>query len=188
MSAAREQTEKRWFERVRLEIERGDVPVKVIDRRERQPPGPGDRLRRGNPDEQGADQTGTGGHSDELDIVELRVRFAQRLSDDGRDQLEVAARRNLRDDTPVLCVQFRLGRNDVGEDRSVRRDQRGGCLVARSLQAENQGARSGERRATCQRRPPSMVRHTSPTRAADADAACGPVTSQPRRASMNATA
>ena len=54
--AAREQAEKRRVERVGLEVERGDVTVEVVDRRERQPARPGERLRRRDADEQRADR------------------------------------------------------------------------------------------------------------------------------------
>ena len=56
MPAAREQAEKRRLEVGRLEVERGDVAVQVVDRDERQSPPPREPLRGGEPDEQRADQ------------------------------------------------------------------------------------------------------------------------------------
>src|SRR5207247_1354409 len=50
VTPAREQAEKRRFERIGLEVERPNVPVEVVDRCERQPARPGDRLRGRDPD------------------------------------------------------------------------------------------------------------------------------------------
>ena len=54
--AAREQARERRLERVGAEVERRDVALQVVDRDERQPARPGDRLGRREPDEQRADQ------------------------------------------------------------------------------------------------------------------------------------
>ena len=56
VAAAREQAGERRLEVERLQIERGDVPVQVVDGDQRQPPRPRERLRRRDADEQRADQ------------------------------------------------------------------------------------------------------------------------------------
>ena len=128
------------------------MPVEMIDRDEREPSCPGDRLRGGDADEQGADQTGAGGHADEPHVVEPDPCLLQRIAHDGRDQLEVAARRDLRHDAAVTRVQVGLRGDDVGEDVAVRCDDGRGGLVAGGLEAEDHGAsRSG--RITPSRRP-----------------------------------
>src|SRR5205807_1166476 len=58
VAAAREQAEEGRLDRVRLQVERGDMPVQMVDRVQRQAPRPGDRLRRGEADEQRADEAG----------------------------------------------------------------------------------------------------------------------------------
>ena len=58
VAAARKQAEKRQLDRIGLQVERGDVAVEVVDRMQREAPRPGDRLCRGETDEQRADQAG----------------------------------------------------------------------------------------------------------------------------------
>ena len=119
--AAREQAEERRLDRLRLEVERGDVAVQVVDRDERQVPRPRDRLRRGDADEQRADEARALRDRDAVDVVERRARLPERLAHDGRDQLEMPARRDLRDDAAEPRVQVRLRRDDVRADLAVRR-------------------------------------------------------------------
>ena len=95
MAAAREQARERRLERVRLQVERGDVAVQVVHRHERQPPAPRDRLGRGDADEQRADQPRAGGDGDRVDVVERRSRPVERLADHRRDELEVTSRGDL---------------------------------------------------------------------------------------------
>ena len=89
MPAAREQAEKRRVERVGLQVQRRDVTVEVVDRCERQPARPGERLRRGDADEQRADEAGPARHGDEVDVVERRAGVGERLANDGQHELEV---------------------------------------------------------------------------------------------------
>ena len=146
MAAAREQTQERRVDWIRLEIEGRDVALQMVDRRERQPPRPGDRLGGGDSDQERTDQPGSRRHSDEFDVVERGPRIAQGLLHDRRDELEVATRRHLRHDTAVTGVQISLRRDDVREDPPVRCDHRRGGLVARSLDPEDQAGRgSGSR-------------------------------------------
>ena len=90
MPAARQQAEKRRLERGRLEVERRDVPLQVVDGNERQAARPGDRLRGGEADEQRADQPRALCHRELGDVVEGGIRFAERLPDHGRHELEVS--------------------------------------------------------------------------------------------------
>ena len=143
MPAAREQAEERRLERVGLEVERRDVTVQVVDRRERQPARPRERLRRGDADEQRADQPGPARDGDELDVVERRAGVAERLPHDRQDELQVPPRRDLGHDAAEPRVQVRLRGDDVGADLSVARDERGRRLVARRLDPEDHATRCG---------------------------------------------
>src|SRR6185437_11241137 len=58
VTAARQQAEEGWLERLRLEVARGDVAVEVVDGYERQPARPRDRFCCGEADEERADQPG----------------------------------------------------------------------------------------------------------------------------------
>ena len=120
------------------------MPLQVVDRRERQSSRPRERLRRGDADEQCADEPGAGRHSDELHIVERRLSFGERRAHDRHDELEMTPRRDLGDDAAVARVQVRLRGNDARADRAFLRDHRGGGFVAGRLDSEDHvGARAG---------------------------------------------
>ena len=70
MPTAREQAEERRLERLRAEVERGDVPVQVVDGDERQAAPPGDPLRGGEADEERSDQAGPPRDGDAVEVVE----------------------------------------------------------------------------------------------------------------------
>ena len=112
MAAAREQAEERRLDRVGREVERGDVPVQVVDRHEGQAARPGERLRRREADEQRPDEPRPPRHRDRLDVVQGRVRTIERLADDRRHELEVPPRGDLGDDAAEAGVQVGLGGDD----------------------------------------------------------------------------
>ena len=122
---------------VGCEVEGGDVPVEVVDRHEREPPRPGERLGRGKADEERPDQARTARDGDRVDVVQARAPPGERLAENGSDQLEVSARRDLGDDAAVARVQVGLRGDDVGEDTPVARDEGGGRLVAGGLDPED---------------------------------------------------
>ncbi len=140
MAAACQQAEERRLERIRLEIERGDVAVEVVDRHERQPARPGDGLRRGEADEQRADQARALRHGYAVDVGEGCVGFRERLADHRRHELEVPPRRDLRHDPAVARVQLRLRRDDARPNLALVGDERRRGLVARRLDPEDQRA------------------------------------------------
>ena len=140
--AAREQAEERRLERLGLEEERRDVAVQVVDRDERQPARPGERLRGLHADEQRADQAGPARDRDGVDVVERRACFRERLADDGRRELEVPARRDLRHDAAVTRVQLRLRRDDVRANESVFGHDGTRGLVAGRLEREDHASPS----------------------------------------------
>src|SRR5690348_8880514 len=108
VAAAREQAQERRLNSVRLEVERGDMAAEMIDRHEREPARPRDRLGRREPDEQRTDEAGPLRDGDLLDVIERRARVRQRLAHDGGDELEMPPRGDLRDDAAEAGVQLGL--------------------------------------------------------------------------------
>ena len=143
--AAREQAEERRLERLRLEEERSDVPVQMVDGNEREAPRPGERLRGLHADEQRADQPRPARDRHRVDVVERGARLAERFANDRRGKLEVPARRDLRDDAAVTRVQLRLRRHHVRAHMPVLGDDGARGLVAGRLEGEDQGRPGGSR-------------------------------------------
>ena len=137
VAAGRQEHQERRLDRIRLEVERGDVAVQVVDGDQRQPAREGKRLRRREADEERADQPWPLGDGHRPDVVQGHARVGERALHRGHDQLQVPARRDLRDDAAVRRVQRRLRADDAREDDAVRRHDRGGGLVARRLDAED---------------------------------------------------
>ena len=72
------------------------------------------------PDEQRADQAGALRYGYAVDVVQRHPGLVQRLADDGRDELEVAARGNFGDDPAVPRVELRLRGDHVCQDVTLR--------------------------------------------------------------------
>jgi hypothetical protein len=137
VAAAREQAQERGLERLVAQVERRDVPLQVVDGNEGQAVRPGDRLGGGESDEERPDEAGAACDRDAIDRRELDACLAKRLANDRRDELEMAARRDLGDDAPVASVQLVLRGDDGREHPAVARHHRGGGLVAGRLDSEN---------------------------------------------------
>jgi hypothetical protein len=112
VSPAREQAEEGRLDGLGCQVERGDVALEVVDRNERKPTGPRNRLRRGEPDEQRAYEPRPLRDRDALDVAEQRLRIVECLADDRRHELQVAPRGDLRHDATVPRVQRRLRGDD----------------------------------------------------------------------------
>ena len=125
---------------VGLEVERRDVPLEVIHGDERHPARPRESLGGRDADEERTDEPGTLGHRDSLDLVERSVRRGERVAHDGRDELEVPARRDLRHDSAEAGVEIGLRRHDRRQHASVVSHDGGGGLVARRLDPEDHDA------------------------------------------------
>jgi hypothetical protein len=136
VAAARDQRHERRLERLGREEARRDVALEVIDGREWQPAGGGDALRGAEADQQRADQARPLRRGDELDVVEPRAGFGERRIDDGVDELEVVARRDLGDDAAEAVVNA-LRRDHVRERRPVDADERSAGVVAAGLERED---------------------------------------------------
>src|SRR4051794_32014581 len=149
MAAARHEGEKWRLHGPLAERAREHVPVEVVDRRERQAPGGGQRLGRRDTDQKGADEPGAARHGNPVDVVERCAGLLERVRDDRVDQLEVPARGDLRYDPPVTSMQEALGGDYVRPDLAGGRHDRGACVVAARLDAEDQTAAApGSREAT----------------------------------------
>ena len=70
MPSTCEQADEGGLDRAGFEKERRDVTVEMVDRHERQPAGPGERLRRRQPDQKGTDQPRAPGDCNHADVVE----------------------------------------------------------------------------------------------------------------------
>ena len=140
MAAARQQAQERRLDRVGPEEEGRDVAVQVVDRRQRQAARPGERLRRGDADEERADKARALRDRDRVDVVERRPRFAERLAHDRDDELEMSPRRDLGHDAAIARVQLGLRGDDVRADLPCLGHERRRGLVARRLQAEDHPA------------------------------------------------
>ena len=114
------------------------MPVEVVDGDERQAARPRESLRGRQADEERTDQSRALGDGDTIDVLEARVRLRECLADYRRDQLEMAARRDLGHDAAVGRVQLRLRGDDAGADLAVAGDERRRGLVATRLDAEDQ--------------------------------------------------
>ena len=114
----------------------------MVDGDQRQPVRPGDRLGGGEADEQRADETRALSDGDRIEVFEVAVLLRQRFPQHRHDELEVAPRCDLRDDAAEGSVQLRLRGDDVRQDLPVLRDYRGGGLVTRGLNPEDQSSGS----------------------------------------------
>ena len=137
MPAAREQAEERRLDGLGQQVKRGDVAVEVIDRDQRQPVRPGEGLRRREADEQRADEARALRDGYGIEALEFCARFRQCLPQHRDDELEVAPRGDLRNDTAEASVQLRLRRDDVRENLALVRDDRRSRLVTRSLERQD---------------------------------------------------
>ena len=113
------------------------MSMQMVDGDQRQPPRPGERLRRRDADEQRADQAGLRRHRDRVRLVTV-----ERLLDHGRDQLEMPATRNLGHDAAEARMQLVLRRDHARDDLAVVGDERGGGLVAARLDPEDHDCRA----------------------------------------------
>jgi hypothetical protein len=89
------------------------MPVQVVDRDERKAARPRERLCSGKADEQRADEPRALRDCDPVDVVERCARLRERFAHDGRDELEMPARRDLRHDAAEARVQVGLRCDDV---------------------------------------------------------------------------
>ena len=139
MAAAREQAEERRLDLDRVEIKRGNVSVEVVDWDQRQLARPRECLRSRNADEERTHESRPLCDGDGLDLRERDAAAVERLAHHRPDELEVAARRDLRHDAAVARVQLILRRDNRCPHLTGRGHERRGGLVTRRLDPEDHG-------------------------------------------------
>ena len=146
MASAHHECNERRHDRLVSEHVGEYVALEVVDAHERQTRGSGQPLGVCESDDECADQARAVGDSDSVQIAEaqratqpeLLAGALHRLVDDAHDRLGVLAARDLGHYAAESRVEVDLARDDVGDDPSLSRDDRGGRLVARALYREDQ--------------------------------------------------
>jgi hypothetical protein len=102
-----------------------------LARRERQ------TFSREQRDHHAADQAGARSRRDRIDVARRQLRLAQHAFDQVRQNLDMGARRDLRNHAAIGLVRLRLADDRLRENAPVARHQRRGAVVAAPLKAEN---------------------------------------------------
>jgi len=114
-----------------------DVGVEVINGEEGEVSGPGEGFCGGGADEEGADESGTVGDGDGMDVVEGEVRVGECGGEDGDEGFEMGATGDFGDDATETGVKG-FGRGDGGGALvDAIGDDGGGGLVAGGFDAED---------------------------------------------------
>ena len=118
------------------------VRFEMIDREQRLAVHECDRLRGGEADDHAADEAGTGGGGDPVELDKAFSRRAHRLGDDHVERLDVGARSDFRHHAAECGVLRDLREHNIGQDFSRTRlgplDHRRRGLVAGRLDAEHE--------------------------------------------------
>ena len=138
--AADQHRHARLGQRPVLELVDGDVRGEVVDAVQRLAEAERERLRRRDPDEQGAGETGAAGHGDRVDVVQLDPGGLAGPLDRRHHRLEVRPGGDLGDDAAEAGVLLHAGGHRVGEQGVPAHDPDTG-LVAGGLDAEHQRSR-----------------------------------------------
>ena len=125
---------------------REDVPLEVVHADERQPGRHREPLRVRDAHHERADEPGPVRDRDRVESREgsgpsspsAAPARSQRLVDDADDRLGVLAARDLGHDAAEARVEVDLARDDVGEQLAPAAHDRGGGLVARRLDREDE--------------------------------------------------
>ena len=97
VTAGNQQGDEREPRRLLFQHRRQQVPFHVVHADRRHAPGEGHRLGTGSPHQQGADQAGTGGIGDRVDIRRRAAGLVEHLADQRQHALDVVARGRRRD-------------------------------------------------------------------------------------------
>ena len=114
MPAAGEQGDEGWLERLVRQIRRRHVPADVVDRDERHAQRPGERLGKGQPDQERAQQPRPVGDGDRVDIGIADAGLAHGRLDRPLDCVGMGAGSDFRHNAAVLRLLRRGGNYDVG--------------------------------------------------------------------------
>jgi hypothetical protein len=127
-----------------LEEQRFDVTGQMMHGHQRHPFRRRQRLRKRQSHEQRPHQSRSLRHGDGVHVVERHAALLERAFDDAADVADVLTRGELRHDAAPLAMNLGLGGDDVGSHspgmfgRALVVDERGGRLVTRCLDAEEQ--------------------------------------------------
>ena len=124
-----------------------EMPFEVIHAEQRAIEAEGERLAVGDADEQGADEAGTGGHGDPVELAEADPRVGERAVHHRADGADVRPARQLGHHSAEDAVHV-LREDHVARDRAdaaVRPEHRRGGLVAGCLDAEDPAGHASSR-------------------------------------------
>ena len=137
VTAGHQQRQMRKRRRIGLEQRREQMPLEMVNADRRHAPGIGQRTRECRATEQRADQSGSGGVRDAVDVRSRGSRPRQRRLDQRQQALHVVARGKLGHHATVNTVQIDLREQLVREQPAVRVEHGGGGLVAGGFDGQN---------------------------------------------------
>ena len=85
-----------------------------------------------------ADKAGTGGGGDGIDLADAHVGLGQHLADESRQDLDMGAGGDFRNDPAERTVRLVLANDRLRQNLAVGRYQRGGTVVAGGFKAQNE--------------------------------------------------
>ena len=130
MPAACDKADERRLQIGVRDIVGADMPLDVVNRNQRQVRAVGQRLGAADAYQQCADQAGTVGNGDCVQIGKPHIRIVQRALHNRVACLDVLTRRDFRHYAAVERMRFHLRGDDVGEHRASVLDDGGSRLVA----------------------------------------------------------
>src|SRR5579885_3834447 len=116
------------------------MSLKVVDREKRLASRPGGSFRHHRPDNQTANQSGTGCRGDPVDLVERNAGLVERVPDQRCEVVEMGAGRDLGYDPAVMAVLVELRTHQIGADAWLRftiLNHGGGGFVAARFEAQD---------------------------------------------------
>ena len=137
MAAGDQQGDEGEGRRLFFQHGRQQVALHVVHADRRDAPGEGQGLGAGGAHQQGADQTGTGGVGDGLDLRNLGARLAQHLADQWQHALDVVARGQLRHHAAVDAMQVDLAEQGIGQQAALTVVEGDTGFVAGGFQAQH---------------------------------------------------
>ena len=120
------------------EPRRQRMPLKMIDRDQRLVRGVGERLAGDQPDHHPADQPGTGGRGDGIDVGERHAGIGEHPGDDRGEAVDMRARGDFGDDPAKGAMLGLLPRDAVRQNAPIAVDKRRRGFVAARFKAEDE--------------------------------------------------
>ncbi len=139
MSATHDQPEIGTRELGGAEFRRSQMTEQVVHAHDRDCEAVGQRLAKGESDQQRADQTRPGSDGDSRKVAGVQARAFEGRINDLRNRTHVVARSQLRHHTTIGTVHIVLTVDHARNDLATTADDRSRHLVARTLDAENNG-------------------------------------------------